>query len=122
MSWVIKEWANNCENYLAKKRSPKFEQSLQTWNPSHPFWQLALDNMGPLPESEGFKNTILIGDHFSNWYEAVPMKNQEPQTVAKILGGYWIHFLAVQQICTAKKDQTSSHRRVAKKLTKPKNF
>ena len=71
--------------------------------------------MGPLPESERFKNTILIRDHFSIWYDAVPMKKQEPQTVAKIFVDYWIRILAAQQTCTVKKDQTTSHQKVPKK-------
>ena len=38
---------------------------------------------GPLPESDGFKYILLIGDQFSKWYEAILMQNQEAKTVAK---------------------------------------
>ena len=53
------------------------------WKPSHPFWQVSLDVMGPLPESNGQKYILLIGDQFSKWYEAVAMANQEAKTVAQ---------------------------------------
>ena len=45
--------------------------------------------MGPLPESDGFKNISVIGDQFSRWYEAVPMQNLEATTVAKSFVGCW---------------------------------
>ena len=60
------------------------------WKPSHPFWQVSLDVMGPLPESIGQKNILLIGDQFSKWYEAVAMANQEAKTVAQAFVDNWI--------------------------------
>ena len=51
-----------------QKKSPhqKHINSLSTWNPNHPFWQVALDIMGPLPESSGNKYSLLIGEQFTN--------------------------------------------------------
>ena len=46
--------------------------------------------MGPLPENDGFKYILLLGDQFSKWYEAVPMQNQEATTVAKYFVDCWV--------------------------------
>ena len=54
------------------------------------FLQVALDIVGPLPESDGFKYILLIGDQFSKWYEAVPMQNQEATTLAKCFVDCWV--------------------------------
>ena len=41
--------------------------------------------MGPLPLSDGNQNTPLIGDHFSKWYEAIPLLDQTASTTATAL-------------------------------------
>ena len=46
--------------------------------------------MGPLPESEGNKYILLIGDQFSKWYETVALPNQEAQTVSRAFIENWI--------------------------------
>ena len=46
--------------------------------------------MGPLPESQGNKYILLIGDQFSKWYEALALPNQEAKTVAKAFVEHWI--------------------------------
>ena len=46
--------------------------------------------MGPLPESQGKKYILLIGDQFGKWYEAVALPNQEAKTVAKAFVEHWI--------------------------------
>ena len=87
----VKEWVVSCKECLRRKITPqKHRHSLMTWTPSHPFWQVALDIMGPLPESRGNKYILLIGDQFTKWYEAVPMPNQEATTVAKAFTESWV--------------------------------
>ena len=87
----VKEWVDSCKECLRRKITPqKHRHSLMTWTPSHPFWQVALDIMGPLPESRGNKYILLIGDQFTKWYEAVPMPNQEATTVAKAFTESWV--------------------------------
>ena len=87
----VHEWVSSCEEGCQKK-SPhqKHIHILTTWKPSHPFWQVALDIMGPLPESSGNKHILLIGDQFTKWYEAIPMSNQEASTVAKAFVNVWV--------------------------------
>ena len=86
----VHEWVSSWE-VCCQKNSPhqKHTLSLTTWKPSHPYWQLALDIMGPLLESSGNKYILLFGDQFTKWYEAIPMSNQEASTVAKAFLNVW---------------------------------
>ena len=69
----VHDWVSSCE-VCCRKKSPhqKHIHSLTTWKPTHPFWQVALDIMGPLAESSGNKYILLTGDQFTKWYEAIP--------------------------------------------------
>ena len=46
--------------------------------------------MGPLPLSNGNQHIFLIGDHFSKWYEAIPLRDQTASTAATALLENWI--------------------------------
>ena len=80
----VRQWVSSSELCCQNKSThQKHINSLITEKPSHPFWQIALDSMGPLPESSGNKYILLIGDQFTKWYEAIPMSNQEASMVAR---------------------------------------
>ena len=80
----------SCVKCSKKKPQQTHGHPLTVWKPSHPFCQVGLDIMGPLPESDGFKYNLLIGDQFSKWYEAVPTQNQEATTLAKPFVDCWV--------------------------------
>ena len=47
---------------------------------------VAVDILGPLPESDSGNRYILVaGDYFTKWLEAYAVPNQEAKTVAKKL-------------------------------------
>ena len=46
--------------------------------------------MGPLPLSNGNKHILVIGDHFTKWYEAIPLPDQTAITTANALVDHWI--------------------------------
>ena len=50
----------------------------------------ALIFMGPLALSNGNQHILLIGDHFSKWYEAIPLPEQTAPTTATALFENWI--------------------------------
>ena len=51
-----------------------------------PMQVIAVDIMGPLPESSNKNSyTLVVGDYFIRWMEAYPIKNQEAATVAQKL-------------------------------------
>ena len=81
----------SCDACLKRKgNKQKHRHSLTKWKPSHPFWRISLDIMGPLPESQVKKYFLLIADQFSKWYEAVALPNQDAKTVAKAFVEQWI--------------------------------
>ena len=68
----------------------KHRHLLTKWKPSHSFWQVSLDIMGPFPESQGNKYILLIGDQFSKWHEAVALSNQEAKTGSRVFVEHWM--------------------------------
>ena len=47
---------------------------------------LAIDFLGPLPQSkQGTKYILIAADYFTKWVEAYPLLNQEAVTVAEVL-------------------------------------
>ena len=47
---------------------------------------MAVDLLGPLPESaKGNHYVMVVGDYFSCWMEALPIRNQEASAVAEKL-------------------------------------
>ena len=54
------------------------------YNVASPMERLAVDVMGPLPES-GNKYLLIAMDYFSKWPEAYALPNQEATMVAEVL-------------------------------------
>ena len=49
-----------------------------------PLQRVAIDILGPLPEStQGNKFIVIIGDYFTKWTEAYPVPNHQAATIAK---------------------------------------
>ena len=46
--------------------------------------------MGQLPLSNGNKHILVIGNHFTKWYEALPLPSQTPVTTANAPVDHWI--------------------------------
>ena len=78
---------------ICQKRSnpPKTHRhSLVDWKVSYPFHHIGMDFLGPLPLSNGNQYILLIGDHFTKWYEAIPLPDQQATTTANALLQHWI--------------------------------
>ncbi|KAK3107506.1 hypothetical protein FSP39_016104 [Pinctada imbricata] len=53
---------------------------------NRPLDRIAIDILGPLPVTEdGNEYIMVLGDYFSKWKEAYPIKNHTAQTVANKL-------------------------------------
>ena len=66
---------------LRKQRSP-----MKQYNVGVAVERIALDVMGPLPETDsGNKYILVVGDYFTKWTEAYALPNQEAETVATAL-------------------------------------
>ena len=62
----VRNWIGSCDACLKRKcTKQKNRHSLTKWKPSHPFWQVSFNIMGPIPESQGKKYNLLIDDQFS---------------------------------------------------------
>ena len=82
---------NRCEQCQKGANPPTtYRHSLVQWTPSYHFHHIGIDFMGPLPSSNGNQHILLIGDHFSKWYEAIPFPDQTAPTTATALLENWI--------------------------------
>ena len=68
----------------------KHRHSLVAWNISYPFYHNGLDLLGRLPTSNRCRYIVLIGYHFTNWYEAIPHPDQTAATTSDALLERWI--------------------------------
>ena len=58
---------------------------LQLHQPGVPLQQVAMDILGPLPETErGNQYVLVITDYFTKWTDSFPMSNMEAHTVAEL--------------------------------------
>ena len=73
-------------NTCASKKSPSRTRRapLQQRSVGMPMERVALDIVGPLPETErGNKYLLVVGDYFSKWVEVYPIPDQTAKTVAE---------------------------------------
>jgi len=71
--------------------------------------------MGPLPTTEsGQKYILVVGDYFSKWTEAFPLRKQEAKTVAeKLVHEVIARYGAPEKIHSDHSDQPSCSRKCA---------
>ena len=83
----VANWVRCCENCAKRKMPiPKKHSALQPSLVGAPFERIAMDILGPLPRSRrGNRYILVIMDYFTKWAEAFPLRNQEAETVARVL-------------------------------------
>ena len=87
----VKLHIEECIKCQKRSGPPKTHRhSLVDWKLSYPFHHIGIDFLGPLPSSNGMRHILLIGDHFTKWYEAIPLPNQQASTTADALLDHWI--------------------------------
>ena len=81
----VKSYVKNCPQCTCKQK-PKPNAPMKLYQTGAPMERIALDILGPLPETEyGNKYILCIGDYFTKWVEAIPLPDQEAKTVADAL-------------------------------------
>ena len=91
----VRDWCRTCTTCASRKMStPKPRAALQSVQTGFPMQLVAVDILGPLPESPaGNKYILVTGDYFTRWMEAYPIPNQETSTVAtKLIDKLFCHF------------------------------
>ena len=85
--WDVGSGCRRCDLCVTRNRSQKTPRApMKTYNVGAPLERVALDVLGPLPESEqGNRYILVIADYFTKSTESYPMPNQEATTVAKLL-------------------------------------
>ncbi|KAJ8007866.1 hypothetical protein DPEC_G00098630 [Dallia pectoralis] len=89
MGWFsdVKQWCRECVDCASRKTQGRAPRALL--NPSvtaRPYERIALDILGPLPETpRGNKYILVVGDYFSKWTEAFALPNQEGVSIARVV-------------------------------------
>lgn len=73
-----------CQRARGPPRRPK--QRLKAYQTGRPWQRIAIDFLGPLPVTEnGSRYIMVVGDYFSKWIEAFPLRDQTAETTANTL-------------------------------------
>lgn len=89
----VKRWCQNCSGCSSRRRpQKKFQAPMQVYNVGAPLERIAIDVLGPLPETQqGNRYILVVMDYFSKWVETHAMPEQSAATVA--------HLLVTEVIC-----------------------
>ncbi|KAL5469186.1 hypothetical protein EMCRGX_G030404 [Ephydatia muelleri] len=97
----VKFWCRTCFKCARRKSPiPQRKASMQTIQAGYPMQVVAVDKMGPLPETDdGNKYVLVAVDYFTRWTEAYGIRNQEAATVAKkLVDEVFCHFSPPEQL------------------------
>lgn len=97
----VYDWCQRCTACATRKSpAPKARAPLQNIKPGYPLQIVAMDIVGPFPESPaGNTHILLVADYFTRWMEAYPIPNQEATTVArKLTDEFFYRFSPPEQL------------------------
>uniref|UniRef100_A0A0K8TJV5 RNA-directed DNA polymerase n=1 Tax=Lygus hesperus TaxID=30085 RepID=A0A0K8TJV5_LYGHE len=83
----VRDFGKSCVACRAAGRTRGKRAPLQEYHVGVPFERVAVDVMGPFPESNhGNRYIVVAVDQFTKWPEAFPVPDQRAETVARGLG------------------------------------
>ena len=87
MTSYVRKWVNGC--VACQKAKPARHRHSDPQNKlgaGRPWQVIAVDLCGPLPETtDGNTQILVLADHFTRWYDAIPIRDGQASTVAKVL-------------------------------------
>lgn len=83
----VQVYCRACHICATRKTAGRHQRAeMRRYDVGRPMEEVAIDLMGPFPESEaGNKYVLVVVDSFSRWMEAYPLPNIEAKTVAEKL-------------------------------------
>ena len=86
MNADVRSFVRQCDTCASNKSPTKRRRApLQQYVVGAPMQRVALDILGPLPETErGNKYVLVVGDYFSKWIEAYPVPDERAETVDSV--------------------------------------
>ena len=97
----VHKWCQQCLQCAQRKTpAPKNKAKLTSIYPGYPLQLVAMDILGPLPESPHKNSYVLVvSDYFTRWTEAYALPNQEAETVAhKPVDEFFFRFSVPEQL------------------------
>ena len=97
----VRDWCRNCGTCASRKSPvPKGRAPLKSVETGYPMQLVAMDIVGPFPESPaGNTHILVVADYFTRWTEAYPIPNQEATTVArKLTDEFFFRFSPSEQL------------------------
>ena len=95
------DWCQKCGPCASRKNpAPKARAPLQSIETGYPLQLVAMDIVGPFPESPaGNTHILVVADYFTRWMEAYAIPNQEATTVArKLTDEFFFRFSPPEQL------------------------
>ena len=108
-----RDFCLTCCHECSTRKSPTQSRRapLGTIQAGYPTQVMAVDLLGPLPESPQKNSYIMVvGDYFSKWIEAIPPPNQEASTVAiHLIDEVFMRYSVPEQLHSDQGHQFESH-------------
>ena len=100
MTSQVRQWIQAC--LPCQKSKPASHKSHNTRNKlwaGRPWQIIAVDLCGPLPETtRGNTEILVLADHFTRWYDAIPIPDGQASTVARVLDERIFSYFGIPEI------------------------